>query len=75
MSEAADSGEMDVVIETDVRWFDLTAFTRAQEMAAIGEAAGIDAVPRIRQLLTRLDPQLFRPNGDTPDRSRSTGPQ
>ena len=37
------------------------AFTRAAEMAAVGEAAGRDAVPRIRQLLTRLDPQLFEP--------------
>jgi predicted acylesterase/phospholipase RssA/CRP-like cAMP-binding protein len=54
----------DVVIETDVRGFDLTAFTRAQEMAAIGEAAGLEAVPKIRQLLTRLDPQLFRPSSD-----------
>lgn len=49
----------DVVIETDVRGFDLTAFTRAEEMAAIGRAAGLDALPRIRQLLARLDPPLF----------------
>jgi NTE family protein len=61
----------DVVIETDVRGFDLTAFTRSREMAAIGEAAALEAVPRIRQLLTRLDPQLFRPAGDAPDRQRS----
>jgi predicted acylesterase/phospholipase RssA len=53
----------DVVIETDMRGFDLTAFTRATEMAAIGEAAGLEAVPKIRQLLTRLDPQLFPPAG------------
>ena len=53
----------DVVIETDVRGFDLTAFTRAEEMAAIGRAAGLEATPRIRQLLTRLDPQLFPPAG------------
>ncbi|MBP3957006.1 patatin-like phospholipase family protein [Gemmata sp. G18] len=53
----------DVVIETDVRGFDLTAFTRSEEMAAIGRAAGLDAVPRIRQLLHRLDPQLFAPGG------------
>lgn len=53
----------DVVIETDVRGFDLTAFTRAEEMAAIGRAAGLDAAPRIRQLLTRLDPHLFAPAG------------
>lgn len=53
----------DVVIETDVRGFDLTAFTRAEEMAAVGHAAGLDALPRIRQLLARLDPQLFPPAG------------
>ena len=53
----------DVVIETDVRGFDLTAFTRAKEMAAIGRAAGLDAVPRVRHLLARLDPQLFPPAG------------
>jgi NTE family protein len=53
----------DVVIETDVRGFDLTAFTRAREMAAVGEAAGLDAIPRVRQLLTRLDPRLFAPAG------------
>jgi NTE family protein len=46
-----------------VRGFDLTAFPRAKEMAAIGQAAGLDAVPRIRQLLTRLDPHLFAPAG------------
>src|SRR5262249_25247547 len=61
----------DLVIETDVRGFDLTAFTQAKEMAAIGEAAGLESVPKIRQLLTRLDPQLFRPTGDAPDPRRS----
>jgi predicted acylesterase/phospholipase RssA/CRP-like cAMP-binding protein len=49
----------DVVIETDVRGFDLTAFERARELASVGEAAGLAATPRIRQLLTRLDPRLF----------------
>lgn len=53
----------DVVIETDVRGFELTAFTRAEEMATIGNAAGLEAAPRIRQLLTRLDPRLFAPTG------------
>ncbi|QDU18772.1 patatin-like phospholipase family protein [Urbifossiella limnaea] len=53
----------DVVIEPDVTGFELTAFTRATEMAAIGEAAALEQVPRIRQLLTRLDPQLFPPAG------------
>jgi predicted acylesterase/phospholipase RssA/CRP-like cAMP-binding protein len=53
----------DVVIETDVRGFELTAFTRAREMAAVGRDAGLAAVPRIRQLLARLDPHLFTPAG------------
>ena len=49
----------DVVIEPDVTGFDLTEFMRAKELAAIGEAAALEQIPKIRQLLTRLDPQLF----------------
>jgi predicted acylesterase/phospholipase RssA/CRP-like cAMP-binding protein len=56
----------DVVIEPDVTGYDLTEFMRAKELAAIGEAAAVAKIPRIRQLLTRLDPQLFRPSGDAP---------
>ena len=51
----------DVVIAPDVTGFELTAFTRAREMAAIGEAAATEQVPKIRQLLHRMDPQLFPP--------------
>jgi predicted acylesterase/phospholipase RssA/CRP-like cAMP-binding protein len=61
----------DVVIEPDVTGFALTAFMRAKEMAAVGEAAALEQVPRIRQLLTRLDPQLFGPAGGAPDPQRS----
>lgn len=50
----------DVVIEPDVTGFDLSEFMRSKELAAIGEAAAKEQIPRIRQLLTRLDPQLFR---------------
>ena len=46
-----------------MRGFELTAFTQAREMAAIGEAAGREAAPKIRQLLSRLDPHLFPPAG------------
>jgi predicted acylesterase/phospholipase RssA/CRP-like cAMP-binding protein len=60
----------DVVIETDMRGFDLTEFTRAKEMAAVGEAAALEQIPMIRQLLARLDPQLFRPAGNEPDAHR-----
>ncbi len=49
----------DVVIEPDVTGFELTEFTRAQEMAAIGDAAALAEVPKVRQLLHRMDPQLF----------------
>jgi len=51
----------DVVIEPDVTGFDLTEFMRAKELAAIGEAAALEQIPKIRQLLTRLDRQLFPP--------------
>jgi hypothetical protein len=52
----------DVVIEPDVTAFDLTEFVRAKELAAIGEAAAREQVPKIQRLLTRLDPQLFPPS-------------
>ena len=56
----------DVVIEPDVTGFDLTEFVRAKEFAAIGEAAARQQIPRIQQLLTRLDPQLFPALADAP---------
>jgi NTE family protein len=56
----------DVVIEPDVTGFDLTEFVRAKEIAAIGEATALEQVPKIQQLLNRLDPLLFRPSDDAP---------
>src|SRR5262245_48887253 len=50
----------DMVIEPDLTDFDLTEFVRTVELAAVGEAATVAQVPRIRRLLSRLDPQLFR---------------
>jgi predicted acylesterase/phospholipase RssA/CRP-like cAMP-binding protein len=61
----------DVVIDPDVTGFDLTEFMRAKELAAIGEAAAFKQIPNIRQLLSRLDPQLFRPAGDAPRQQTS----
>jgi len=61
----------DMVIEPDVTGFDLTEFMRAKELAAIGEAAALEQIPKIQQLLTRLDPQLFRQFSDVPERQRS----
>jgi NTE family protein len=49
----------DVVIEPDVTGFEMTEFMRAKELAAVGEATALKLIPKIRQLLARLDPQLF----------------
>ena len=65
----------DVVIEPDVTGFDLTEFMRAKELAAIGEAAALEQVPKIRQLLTRLDPQLFPPGTSPTPGRRDPGPR
>ena len=34
-------------------------FMRSEEMAAVGERAALEQVPKIKQLLARLDPHLF----------------
>lgn len=61
----------DVVIEPDVTGFDLTEFMRAKELAAIGEAAALEQIPKIRQLLTRLDPQLFGTTANAQESAQS----
>jgi predicted acylesterase/phospholipase RssA/CRP-like cAMP-binding protein len=61
-------GPADVVIEPDLTAFDMTAFVRAGEMAAVGESAAVEQVARIRRLLNRLDPQLFSTAGAGPGR-------
>ena len=50
----------DVMIAPDVTGFDLSEFMRSKELAVVGEAAAQEQIPKIKQLLTRLDPQLFR---------------
>ncbi len=52
----------EVTIEPDVTGFDLAAFMRSQELAAVGEQAALNQIPKIKQLLARLDPELFRLN-------------
>jgi NTE family protein len=49
----------DFVIEPDVTQFELSAFTQADEIAAVGEQATLAAIEPIRAMLHRLDPQLF----------------
>jgi NTE family protein len=56
----------DLVIEPDVTGFDLAAFGRTKELAAVGAGATVRQVPKIRQLLSRLDPALFSVAADAP---------
>jgi predicted acylesterase/phospholipase RssA/CRP-like cAMP-binding protein len=56
-------GPADITVEPDVTGFDATEFVRTKELAAVGEAAAREQIPKIRQLLARLDPQLFNVSG------------
>ena len=50
----------DFVIAPDVTSFDISEFTRADEMAAIGEETTNASVHRIKAMLSKLDPKLFQ---------------
>jgi NTE family protein len=52
----------DFVIQPDVTGFDVTEFTRADEMATIGEETAIECLPELKELLTRFDDKLFAPS-------------
>ena len=49
----------DVIIAPDVSKFEATEFTRTSEMADIGYQSTVEALPRIREILTNLDSDLF----------------
>jgi hypothetical protein len=49
----------DFVIEPDVSGFELSAFPRTEELAAIGAKAALTAIPQIKSQLQRLDRELF----------------
>ena len=49
----------DFVIAPDVTSFDLSEFTRADEMAVIGENATRASVQRLKSMLLKLDAKLF----------------
>ena len=53
---------------------DSAEFMRAKELAAIGEAAALEQVPKIRRLLNRLDPQLFKTTADSHEPVRRDRP-
>ena len=47
------------MIAPDVTAFDLSEFTRADEMAVVGEATTQDKIPTILAMLNKLDAKLF----------------
>jgi NTE family protein len=49
----------EVVIAPEVVDFDLSEFMRAKELFAVGEQAALVQIPKIQQLMARLDPVLF----------------
>jgi predicted acylesterase/phospholipase RssA len=49
----------DFVIAPDVTSFDISEFTRADEMAVIGERTANEAISRLKDMLSKLDPKLF----------------
>lgn len=52
-------GAADLVIEPDVSEVELSDFKRAAEIAKLGRSAAEAALPELREILTRMDPQLF----------------
>src|SRR5271166_1172227 len=49
----------DFVIAPDVTSFDMSEFTRADEMARVGETTTNENVAKLRKMLSRLDSKLF----------------
>ncbi len=49
----------DFVVAPDVTSFDISAFTRVEEMARIGEATTNENIAKLRMMLSRLDSKLF----------------
>ncbi len=49
----------DFVIQPDVTGFDITEFTRADEMAAIGAETTLQSIAKLKKLLRTFDAELF----------------
>ena len=49
----------DFVVAADVTSFDISEFSRADEMALIGEKTANATIAMLRKMLGKLDPQLF----------------
>ena len=50
----------DLVVTPDVTSFDISEFTRGDEMARIGEITTNATVAKLSEMLNKLDPQLFK---------------
>jgi hypothetical protein len=59
------------VIAPDVTSFDVPEFTRADEMARIGEATTNATVANLRKKLSKLDPKLFESSPMNEDQANS----
>jgi predicted acylesterase/phospholipase RssA/CRP-like cAMP-binding protein len=62
----------DFVVAPDVTSFDISEFTRADEMALIGETTTNAVVANLRKMLNKLDPRLF-PSSAAPSNVTSDG--
>jgi hypothetical protein len=49
----------DFVIAPNVTSFDISEFTRADEMAVIGERTTNESVQQLKAMLSKLDPKVF----------------
>jgi NTE family protein len=56
----------DFVIAPDVTSFDISEFTRADEMAVIGETTTNAAIAQLRKMLNKLDSKLFESSSSRP---------
>jgi len=50
----------DFVIQPDLSEFGITEFTRADEMAEIGKSKTRELIPKLKEILSSIDPQLFK---------------
>ena len=62
----------DFVVAPDVTSFDISEFTRADEMARIGEMTTNETVAKLRKMLSKLDSKLFESSA-APSRVTSDG--
>jgi NTE family protein len=65
----------DFVVAPDVTSFDISEFTRVDEMARIGEATTNASVAMLRQMLSRLDSKLFESPSLSPQAASTFGAQ